>query len=1041
MALPLSRASARFHHCPAGLFVGVILLFCWIPARAQNVFDVEGTVTDRGGNPLPLVNVRVSGTTQGTATTVDGDYNLRIETTQSQVTLVFSSLGYISKNVSVSASGTYDVELEEDLLGFEEVIVTGTSGSTEKRQLGNAISTVNAGSIRESGALGITQAISGKITGALVKQTSGSPAGAISVKLRGVSTINSGAEPLYIIDGVIVDNSSNELVTVGSGGVQNRLVDLNPRDIDHIEIIKGAAAAAIYGSRASNGVVQIFTKRGQTGAPQVSFSSNLVVNDVRETVKVNNAPYDWVAPADNSNLERTAVQRYDYQDYIFHTGVGNENYLSVSGGTGSTNYFLSASNYYNQGIVRNADFNRSTVRATLSQVLNDWAAVDVGTSFARSFSNDIPTGGPGFFDGSISALQFLPHSADASPDELGNYPAVGITAFGNPYEIVDVYKYTQEINRSTTNLDLGLTPLSGFSVDAILGYDEYTQIARGFKPVGTVADPDGYTRRGDLTNKMFNVDVNAQYNRRMTPDLVSTTGAGFTYQYEKFEQIINEASNLGPIVETVDGGTINISSDIISERSVTGGYLQETIGFKDRIFVTGSGRIDGSSVFGSDENSQFYPKVSGSWVISEETFWKDRLGGTIPSMKLRVSWGQSGNLTGIGPFERFTNYNPVPFLGQTGLVPSTQLGDENIRPETQTELELGTDFALLRNRLAFEVTYYHQKVEDLLLQRVLAPSTGANSRIENLGELTNRGLEVLVRGTVLQRRDVGLRFTGTFSTNSNEVVDIAGPKFPLANGNFARQWAIEGQPLGVFYETPYARNEDGSLLLTPGGLPQPERGDQAVYDACVLENTMSGAACSGVVPGAMRDAEGQPTGTPMSVILGSADPDWIGSLITEFDYRKWGFRMQWDAVQGFDVYNWDRRNFDRHNYRGGYEYGLELLDNPPPVECGRPDGQLCERVKGWANAAGSGLIDEEYVEDGSFIKLREILVSYTFRPATKWVRSVEIRLSGRNLVSIDDYQGYDPEVSIAGRDTGVSGFDFGAVPIPRTVIAGFTIDF
>lgn len=1040
MALSTLRALARFLHGPTRFSFICLLVLSSTPVLAQNVFEVDGTVTDRGGNPLPLVNVRVAGTTQGTATTVDGEYTMHIETDQGQVTIVFSSIGYISNNVSVSKSGTFNVELEEDLLGFEEVVVTGTSGSTEKRQLGNAISTVNAGSIRNADAIDITQAMAGKITGALIKQTSGSPAGAISVKLRGISTINSGAEPLYIVDGVIVDNSSNELVTVGSGGVQNRLVDLNPRDIDHIEIIKGAAAAAIYGSRASNGVVQIFTKRGQAGAPRVTFTSNMVVNDVRKTVKVNNAPYDWVAPSDNSNLEKVAVNRYDYQDYIFHTGVGNEDYLSVSGGTGTTSYFLSASNYYNQGIVRNADFNRSTVRANVNQVLNDWAVVNVGTSFARSFSNDIPTGGPGFFDGSISALQFLPHSADATPDELGNYPAVGITAFGNPYEIVDVYKYTQEINRSTTNLDLGLTPLSGFSVDAVLGYDEYTQIARGFKPVGTVADPDGYTRRGDLTNKMFNADVNAQYNRNVTPNLVSTTGAGFTYQYEKYEQIINEASNLGPIVETVDGGTITASSDLISERSVRGGYLQETLGFKNKMFLTGSGRIDGSSVFGADENSQFYPKVSGSWVLSEENFWKESLGSIMSSMKLRASWGQSGNLTGIGPFERFTNYNPLSFLGQTGLVPSTQLGDENIKPETQTELELGTDFALLKNRLAFEVTYYHQKVEDLLLQRVLAPSTGANSRIENLGELTNKGLEILVRGTILQRRDVGLSVTGTFSTNSNEVVDIAGPKFPIVNGNFSRQWAIEGQPLGVFYETPYARDTDGSLLLTPGGLPQSERGNQAVYDACVLEGTMSGSACDGVVPGAMRDANGQPTGTPMSVILGSADPNWIGSLITEFDYHKWGFRMQWDAVQGFDVYNWDRRNFDRHNYRGGYDYGLELLDNPPQVECG-PNGKMCDRVKGWANAAGSGLIDEEYVEDGSFVKLREIMVSYTIRPSTKWVQSVEIRLSGRNLVSIDDYRGYDPETSISGRDTGVSGFDFGSVPIPRTVIAGFTIDF
>ena len=1034
-------ALMRVLHAPAGYsFSALLLLLTWIPIQAQNVFEVNGTVTDRAGNTLPLVNIRVAGTTQGTATTIDGEYTLTIETDQAQITLVFSSLGYSSQSVSVNRSGTYDVELAEDLLGFEEVVVTGTSGSTEKRQLGNAISTVGSDALRDAAALDVTGAMSGKIAGAQINQTSGSPAGAVSVKLRGISTINSDAEPLYIIDGVIVDNSSNELVIVGSGGIQNRLVDLNPRDIERIEIIKGAAAAAIYGSRASNGVVQIFTKRGQTGAPQVTFSSSVVANSVREKVRVNEAPFAWVDPTNNANLERRPVDRFDYQDYIFDSGLGNESYLSVAGGTGETNYFVSASNYYNEGIIRNSDFNRSTVRANLSQVLSDKAAISVGTSLTRSFSNDVPTGGPGFFDGSITTLQFVTHEIDATPDELGNYPSLGGggAAFGNVFQIVDEYDFTQEINRSTTNLTLRLTPASGFSVDAVVGYDNYTQLARGFKRVGTVADPDGFTRRGDLTNKMVNFDLNAQYNRSLTPSVTSTTGGGLTFQYEKFDLIVNEASNLGPIVETIDGGTITARSDIISERSVTGGYLQETIGFQNKIFLTASGRIDGSSVFGEEQNSQFYPKVSGSWVVSEEGFWRGSLGGVISAMKLRASWGQSGNVTGIGPFERFTNYNPVAFLGQTGLVPSTQLGDENIRPETQTELEIGADFALLRNRLAFEVTWYDQKVEDLLLQRVLAPSTGANTRIENLGELTNTGLEVLARATIIQKRNVGLNLTATFSKNSNEVVDIAGPKFAIFNGNFARQWAIEGQPLGVFYETPYARNDDGSLILTPAGLPQSERGSQAVYDACVLEGTLSGSECSGVVPGAMRDANGQPTGTPLSVILGDASPDWIGSFIAEFDYHSWGFRMQWDAIQGNEIYNWNRRNFDRHNYRGGYDYGLELLDDPPDV-C--MDGVCYERVKGWANAAGSGLIDEEYIEDGSFVKLREILVSYTIRPKARWIRQVEIRLSGRNLLSIDDYSGYDPEVSVAGRDTGVAGFDFGTVPIPRTVIAGFTIDF
>jgi hypothetical protein len=444
--------------------------------------------------------------------------------------------------------------------------------------------------------------------------------------------------------------------------------------------------------------------------------------------------------------------------------------------------------------------------------------------------------------------------------------------------------------------------------------------------------------------------------------------------------------------------------------------VQETLGFRDRIFLTAAGRVDGSSVFGEDNRNQFYPKVSGAYVISDEDFWKNSLGSTIDLFKLRASWGKAGNLTGIGPFERFTNYNPISFNGQTGLIPSTSLGNPDIKPETQTEFEIGADLSLLSSRLGIEITYYDQTVDDLLLARVLSPSTGASRRIENVGQLTNKGVELLVRGAVIQQPNFNLNVTAQFSSNRNEVTQLNGSSFAV--GGFDSQWAIEGQPLGVFYWRAYARHLDGpnagELLLTPGGLPQAERGDQTLQDE--------------TGNGAMRDANGQPTGALLRVLVGDPNPDWQGSFITDMNYKAWSFRMQWDAVQGFEVFNWNRRNFDRHNYRGGFDYGQELKDGSTIP-------------KGTANAAGSGLIVEEYMEDGSFIKLREIAVSYTLRPSTPWVSSATFRIAGRNVLSIDDYRGYDPEVSIQGRDTGVRGFDFGAVPIPRTLSVGVTLGF
>ncbi len=1035
------RSSSARGYLVSAVSVLLVAMTCTADVLAQQRtrYEIRGTVISDDGRPLPGVSIRLPNTTQGTATDLDGAYTFTFSTNVSPVIVEYSFVGFVTERVTVTASGVYNVTMTTDILRISEVVVTGTSGLTEKKQLGNSISTVQGGEIAGSGAVDASGALSGKITGALVTQTSGSPAGEVSVKLRGNSTINSDSEPLYIVDGVIVDNSSNELVLVGSGGVQNRLVDLNPNDIERIEVIKGAAAAAIYGSRASNGVVQIFTKRGKVGAPTVTYSTKVTMSEVRKTVKVNDAPVEWVVATDNSNLDTRPVERFDYQGYIFDQGIGTDQYLSVSGGNEQTTYFISGAYLYNEGIIRNSDFSRASLRVNVGQVLNDWAFVNIGTNLTRSFSNDIPTGGESFFDGPLTTIQFLPHTADAFPDELGNYPAPGNSFFGNPYEVIDRYEFTQEVNRFTGSVSLNLTPYEGLSIDVISGYDTYGQVSRGFKPVGTVADADGFTRRGDVSRKLYNVDVNARYETTLSDDVTSTTAIGGTYQYEKSEAIVNEASNLGPIVQTIDGGTISSSFDIIAEQSLRGGYIQETIGYGDRIFLTLAGRVDGSSVFGEDNRSQFYPKVSGAYVVSEESFWSGGLANTFDVFKIRASWGKAGNLTGIGPFDRFTNYNPLSFGGQTGLVPSSALGNPDIKPETQTEIEVGADISLLRNRLGVEFTYYNQDVDDLLLARELSPSTGATSRIENVGKLTNKGIEVMVRGVVLQRQDLDLQVTALFSRNRNKVTRLAeGTRFGI--GGFSSQYAIEDQPLGVFYWRAYARDESGNLLLTPDGLPQAERGIQSLQDACEVSETACFAEATnlgldpsdvlrdskGNLSGIRRDAVGQPSGSLLRLIVGDPNPDWTGSLIANLDYKKWSFRMQWDAVQGGDIFNWNRRNFDRHNYQGGYDYGRELKG---------------EVQKGTANATGSGLIIEEYVEDGSFIKLREVAVSYTFTPNTRMVRSIRVNLSGRNLLSIDDYTGYDPEAGISGRDTGVRGFDFGAVPIPRTFSLGATLTF
>ncbi len=971
---------------------------------AQVTYTLSGKVTDVStGEPLIGATLQLENTTVGTVTDVDGNYKLSIDLPSGDYQLKISSIGYevqfqnISLNNQVDIS--LDISLQEDYLRLNEVVVTGTSVATSKRQLGNAISTISKDDIASSGSLGIDGALSGKITGAVITQNSGNPAGGISIRLRGASTINGQSDPLYIVDGVIVNNGSGvindgstELLDLG-GYSQNRLVDINPNDIEKIEVIKGAAAAAIYGSRASNGVVQIFTKRGSQGKPKFTFSTNFLISEVRKKIDVNETPLVWEDAFDNDNLNTRPAQRFDYQDYFFVTGTGTDNYLSLSGGDDKSKYFLSASYFDNEGIIRNTDFQRISGRARVDQTINDWIALSFGLNYSYSESNDIPNGGISAAYGALTGFVFSDNSIDDRPDESGIYPVTSpLVARTNPREAVDRFEFGQKTNRLIGDLQLNLTPFEGFGIDYILGVDTYNQSGIGFIPVGnTSPNPNGFARRAELNFLQLNNDLNFRYEKDITESIKSTSSAGLTVQFDRRESLGVSSEFLSPVSKTTDGGSVTDRIDFRAERVIRGAFLQQTFGLFNKLFLTGAIRVDGASSFGEDERSQFYPKASASYVISEEDFWKSSLGPVINNFKIRASWGQSGNLTGLGPFERFTNYNPVPINGQTGLVPSNQLGNSAIRPEQQTEVEFGVDLGLLNNRLGLEFTYYNQDVEDLLLTNTQATTTGFGLRTENVGEMSNRGIELLIRALAIQQDNFRWNITATYSRNKNEVNGIANDDLLRLPGSFNISVAQNGEALGVFFGTYYARESDGSISLDSGQRP-------------------------------LRALDSN--GSIDRRIIGDPNPDFTASLINELEYKNFSFRVQFDAIQGFDVFNFDRRLLNNVIFGGGEGVGRELAG---------------EQVKGFGRAEAN--VFEEFIEDGSFIKLRELGISYSARPDFLGISSLRFSFIGRNLFSIDDYTGWDPEINAPGQSNGVRGFIFASVPIPRTYQFGVTATF
>jgi TonB-dependent starch-binding outer membrane protein SusC len=968
----------------AALLLAGLLL---VPSAVQAQLTVRGHVRDQQGQPLPGAQVVVVGIRLGTVTGSDGAYTLRIPQADQETVLQALYIGYRAQSQTVrqaTGAATVDFTLGIDVMRLDEVVVTGTSAATSRRQLGNAISTITAADLAASASPAIDRALSGKVAGALVQQNSGNPAGGISVRLRGTGTILGAADPLYIIDGVIVNNDSPELLYLG-GYAQNRLVDLNPADVERIEIVKGAAAAALYGSRANNGVIQIFTKRGQVGQPRVVVSSNFTTDALRKRLEVNQHPFD---------AQGNPVTRYDHQDVIFRRASGTNSNVQVSGGTEGTQYFFSGSLLKNEGIIRGVDFQRVSARLRIDQDITNWARVSLGGVYSVSDNNERPSGGLGALYGVLDGFIFGPNTYDARRDPAtGLYSSAG--AFANPAEVIDRYEFAQTTNRFIGDIRLSLTPLASVEVEYVAGYDGYTQAATGYIPRG-VATPGiyqfGWSRKASRESVQSNHDLNIRHRHRAGNVEFSTLLAG-TWQVERPTTMSMWSYDLSPVTRIATGGANHNMSEYRSERRIGGLFAQETINFGDRLFLTAGGRVDASSVFSPEHRWQFYPKASASYVISDAGFWEDTWASRIfPTFKIRTAWGQSGGLTAIGAYDRLTLYSTTSYDGKPGLLPGTQQGG-NIKPERQSELEVGVDLSLLSDRLAVEATWYDSETTDVLLTRQIALSTGFSTRLENMGTLTNRGFEVLVRALPIYRPGLSWTTTFNYAANRNEVSGIEGDLRILAE-SWGLAGAINGQPLGVYYGWGYARDDQGNKLATDG-TPYTDPRTQV------------------------------PARSPDRSIVGDPNPDFIAAWTNELNIgRNWSFRAQLDAVQGNDIWNYTRRIGAYPPYGTLKDYERELR------------GEV---------AAGTGnalwLNFEHWVEDGSFVKLRELSATYQFQPGRLGVRDLALTFAGRNLFSLDNYTGYDPEVNTGGQRTGTRGYEFIEVPLPRSVSFGVTATF
>jgi len=1021
-------------------------------------FTLGGKIVDASTKQtIPGAVVKIQGTSFATASNNNGVFSLTTNLAPGTYQVTFSYIGFksVSKQVILGDEEkvTVNAELGTDAVGLDEVIVTGTSQGTTRKQLGSYVSTVKGDDLVKAPSGNVLSSLQGKTAGAQISQNSGDPAGGMSVRLRGVSSVNSSSEPLYIIDGVIVNNSTTRVTNtsanydggnnsgnpagqngnfVGSVG-QNRMVDINPNDIDHIEVLNGAAAAAIYGSRANSGVVQIFTKRGVSGKPVVSFSTSLTMSKLRKQIEVDQSPFKFGGSPDESTQDiislvgtpaalatnKTAVTRYNYQDYIFQTATGTDNTISVSGGSDNTKFYTSAGYFSNEGIIKNTDFKRYNFRANLDQKINDWAKLTAGFNYIHSDANEKPDGNS--FFSPMNSVTIIGNYHDIfTKDVFGNLKAVGERGRVNPVSVIEDIKQKQATNRLIANTTLKLNPVKNLTIDYTMGVDNTIQngttlippfaynVSTGFYGGGPTLNSslNGYASAANATTTMFNNELNVTYDTKITDKLLSTTQLGGSFQYQKDLYSLLNGRGLAPFIETVNGAsTVLPNVDRRSEFTISGAYLQQNFKYKDHLFVTGALRVDQSSVFSSANRTQTYLKGNVSYVLSSADYWKD-LGVSAwwNTFKIRGAYGESGNLTGIGAYDRFNEYYSNPLLGSTGFTGSNTLANVNVRPERQRELELGTDLSFFSNRLGITFNWYNKKVKDLLIPVVIAPTNGYTGLLDNNGSLENKGMELMLTGTPVSGRNFKWNTTFIFNRNRNEAVGTGALRLITTNPG-APVAIIDGQPIGVFYGTFFARNPDGSLLTNAAGIPQTERGIQTSSTTFTPQ----------------RDANGMPTGTTLRKVIGNPNPAYTASFVNDFSYKKFNLHIQLDDVHGGDVWNADWRT--RQGVGNGKVAEQEEL------------GQL---PRGYV--AGAYAVEEWRIDNGSFIKLREVSLSYNVGKV-KFLQDLTINLSGRNLVSWDNYKGYDPELNSGGQSTLLRNIDFGSVPIPRTFTLGVQVKF
>ncbi|WP_162428637.1 SusC/RagA family TonB-linked outer membrane protein [Pontibacter pudoricolor] len=1017
---------------------------------------VSGTVTDQTNSlGLPGVAVIVKGTSIGTATGADGKYTISVP--DNATTLVFRFLGYTTVERAVGNATSVNVTLAPDATILNEVVVTALGIQRDKKDLGYSVGTVNAEELTVGRPTNVVNALSGKVAGVRVSSASGMVGSSSGVFIRGNTTFTGSNQPLFVVDGVPIDNGGggNALQTGVSNS--NRAIDLNQDDIESINILKGPAAAALYGSRAASGAIIITTKKGKAGQKnRVEFNSSYNI------VEVNRFP-DWqneyaqgagdyrptladgspnpnfmkseFKPSSNVSwgprIEGQTVKNFLGEDEklqaypdnikdIFKKGSNRQNTISFSGAGENSAYRLSYGNTAERGILDNNELDRNNITFNGSTTITPKLTSGINVQYINSNSERTQVGNQlsnPFFRG-----WFIPRNINLSgipyEDAAGNQ--VYFDAVDNPYWTIANNTYEDEVNRIIGNVNFGYDILPWLSANYKLGVDTYNFVAKGYDQIGAkgAANTSAAGTGGIYDQSFLSRNINSNFILSGNHKISSDIDLSFNVGNEIVQSSSKDVTVVGKTLGIRDLKNISNASNITSSansslRRLVGVFADVTVGYKEFVTLNLTGRNDFSSTFGESENSYFYPSVAVSFIPTEAfpslknnviefakvTANYAKVGKEAPTYATNTYFVLAGASDGFGPAITF------PYSGLGGRTLSNVAGDENLRPEFTTSQEVGMEMKFFKNRFGFEANLYETNSEDLIFSVPIASSSGYTSQTKNAGALRNRGIEFLLNVNPVMSTDFNWNISFNFNQNKSEVISLADnvPNIILAGFTTPNIRLEKGQPYGVMYGSVFERNDKGEMIISAEtGLPK------------VAAN---------------------------SAKIGDTNPDWTGGVMNNLNYKGLNLNFLIDVRKGGDVYS---RNLGDLIRSGSVAETAEFprfnpdgtITTPYLFEGVTANGTAnTKRVSAEQYYTTLHTAGESYVYDATWVRLREASISYTL-PKSLTEKSpfgrLEIGMNGRNLMMwAPNFPHLDPENNTLGVSN-AQGFEFNGLPQTRS---------